>query len=173
VAPTPERQTSDAIPIEGEIAPGAMKEVKIPFAFQTFIDAQELQGVVRYLLQGQEESSPFTLKFHPSAFILPEPLDRNEVLAVLRTEATETRSSQPIAIPISRAAPKICAYFRVKVIEQEENKVLMYGKTIQKHHVAFLVKNNPEAPQELVVAVKSNSAPLAASLIAELQELRF
>lgn len=66
----------------------------------------------------------------------------------------------------------------MRLVERDDQKASLYGRVAlfgseptQQHHVAFLVKTDGE-PGKIAVAVKSDSADLAASLVVELESVR-
>jgi len=169
LAPHPTRQITDPIPIEVSIAPLASVIIKLPFQYETFTQPQSLTGNFNYS-QGHIE---FTMVFPCSAFILPEEIDQLTFLNVLRTDAQEFRKTS-LNTTLQKAAARICGVFRVKVVEEDAEKVSMYGKTVQDHVVSFLVKQQQDGGHEqLAVLIKSNNASLASSLLQELQDLKW
>jgi len=79
--------------------------------------------------------------------------------------------SPSVLSPILLMFPLSIGYYNVRVIEQDAAKCSMYGQTAQGQHVAFLAKVDGDE-SKLAVAVKSNSADLAASLAAELDKVK-
>jgi len=167
LAPHPKRQITDPIPIDVSIAPLASAIIKIPFQYETYTQPQSLTGNFNYS-QGHIE---FTMVFPCSAFILPEEIDQLTFMNVLRTDAQEFRTTS-LNTTLQKATARICGVFRVKVVEEDAEKVSMYGKTLQDHVVSFLVKEDG-GREQLAVLIKSNNASLASSLLQELQELKW
>jgi len=170
VAPHPTRQSTDPIPLDAPVAPSTTSQFKLPFQYETFTEPQTLGGKFTYDPDGQIE---FLLTFPCSALIVSdrEEIDKTNFHNLLRNEATQSKVVS-LNVPLQKATSKICGAFKVKVVEQIENKVSMYGKTVQDHHVAFLVKVNNEYEQPgVLVNIQSNNATLVATLSQELEAL--
>jgi len=166
VAPHPTRQATDPIPLDAPVPPSTSTPIKIPFQYETYTQPQTLGGKFNYDPEGQIE---FLLAFPCSASIINEDIDKTNLFNILRTEATESQTVS-LLVPLQKATSRISGLFRVKVVEQEADKVSMYGKTVQDHHVAFLVKVDGDGPA-ILVNIKSNDATLVVSLSKELQDL--
>jgi len=161
----PTRQPSDPIPLEAPVAPSTTSTLKLPFQYETYTQPQTLNGKFNY----NEDQIDFSLDFPCSAFVLPADIEATAFLNILANDAKELMII-PLSAPLKKASSRICGLLRVKIVEEDEEKVSMYGKTIQDHHVACLVRVD-KGPEQLAVLLKSNDALLVASLSKEIQDL--
>jgi len=165
VAPHASRQPSDPIPVT-PLIPATIVHFKLPFQYESFTQPQSLPGVFDYT-SGKID---FTLVFPCSAFILPANIDGNTFVEIMRNEAQEVQTTH-ITTTLQKATAKICGIFHLKIVERDEKKMSMYGKTMQNHHVAFLLMS--EGEDNVGVAIRSNNKMLAVSLLQELECLNW
>jgi len=140
---------------------------RIPFAFESLTVPQELKAVVTYKLKDNSEDHQmeFSLKFPCSSFIIPSPVEKTAFSVLITSEAKEGKTCS-LNSDLKKAVGTISAHFHVKVVEQDEEKASLYGRTTHDHHVAFLLKINesssaPQATpaQPTPAATETTSAP--------------
>jgi hypothetical protein len=163
VAPHPSRQQTDPIPLSKVIPPHSSFVFKLPFHYESFLEPQTLRGSFDYSL-GKIE---LNLSFPCSTSIVPEIIDPTNFVNVIRQEASETRTCDSINTTIEKATAKLGGSLRLKIVEKEETKVSLYGKTPAGDHVCVLVKKNDG--EDIAIALKSNNSSLVDSLLKEVQ----
>jgi len=165
--PTKKRQATDPIPLDSLVPASSSVVFKLPFQYETFTQPQSLTGKFDY----SQGSIEFTLQFPCSAFILPEEIGLEAFLNIMHNDALISQPT-PLNTTLQKATARICGIFRVKVVEEDDKKVSMYGKTVLEHPVAFLIKL-VGGPEELGVQIRSNNEELTTSLLQELQDLKW
>eukprot|EP01125_Pyxidicula_operculata_P007616 TRINITY_DN2586_c1_g1_i1.p1 TRINITY_DN2586_c1_g1~~TRINITY_DN2586_c1_g1_i1.p1 ORF type:complete len:1273 (-),score=465.08 TRINITY_DN2586_c1_g1_i1:117-3935(-) len=144
----------------------------------TEVKAYELKSTLTYtsIESGSTEEKSHSVNVvivvPVTAFVKPENLDKSEFMNLLRTVASETKTVSINQADLAKAVTDLTGNFNVEVVEKDDEKASMYGKSLNGSHVAFLVKKG-KSENSLVVAVKSNDAGLAASLVDELTKYNF
>jgi len=163
IGPHPSRQPTDPIPLTVLPAPNTSIILKLPFQYITFVEPQKLNGSFEY----SSGKIDFTLNFPVSASIVPEDITPDNFLALVADEALEIRYIENLNTTIQKATAKLGVTLRLKLISKEDTKVSLYGRTPFGFHIFVLIKI--EERDELIVAIKSDSAVLLDNLVSEVK----
>lgn len=150
----------------------------INFNVKLITQSQSLKSVLTYSLQKGDVSSShnlnFKLQFNASAFVVPESCDAGrfaQLLGESNNYPAHVNTKLPLAATRSfrNAVAVIGGLLHVGEVTVLENGASMYGRTVQDHHVALLVKALA-ATQQISIDIKASDASLAAALKAQIEK---
>eukprot|EP01119_Soliformovum_irregulare_P006547 TRINITY_DN1867_c0_g1_i1.p1 TRINITY_DN1867_c0_g1~~TRINITY_DN1867_c0_g1_i1.p1 ORF type:complete len:1143 (+),score=392.91 TRINITY_DN1867_c0_g1_i1:240-3431(+) len=149
------------------LQPGQANTHDIFFDVGSFEQLQKIGGLLSYTA-GYPRTLEFQLVLPSSAFVVPVALPKEEFFTLLgegqfASQATTVRYDGDFNAVVVALAVALHS----ELVTTDERGAALYGKTTQGHHVATYIKMGNPAQ----VMLRCSSAPLAMSLVGEIQAL--